>query len=98
MEAESGEQSFEALAIFVSYSDEAQAEAAAAFDVANDGVGFDAAFLNEKVQFGGHAFFHLGLRSLDEEAVDADVEDAGDIVAAIAAPADPDVFRRGKAG
>jgi hypothetical protein len=98
MGAESGEQSFEALAIFVGYSDEAQAEAVAVFYVANDGVGFDAAFLNEKVQFSGHAFFHLGLRSLDEEAVDADVEDAGDIVAAIAAPADPDVFRRGKAG
>jgi hypothetical protein len=98
MGAESGEQSFEALAIFVGYGDEAQAEAAAVFYVANHGVDFDAAFLNEKVQFSGHAFFHLGLRSLDEEAVDADVEDAGDIVAAIAAPADPDVFRRGKAG
>jgi len=98
MGAESGEQSFEALAIFVSYCDETQAEAAAVFDVANDGVGFDAAFLNEKVQFSGHAFFHLGVRSLDEEAVDADVEDAGDIVAAIAAPADPDIFRRGEAG
>jgi hypothetical protein len=96
--AESGEQSFEALAIFVSYGDEAQAEAAAAFYVANDGVGFDAAFLNEKVQFSGHASFNTEVRGLDEEAVDADVEDAGDIVAAIAAPTNPDIFRRGKAG
>ena len=86
------------MAIFVSYGDEAQAETDAGFYVANDGVGFDAAFLNEKVQFGGHAFFQLGVRSLDEEAIDADVEYAGDIVAAIAAPADPDVFRGWEAG
>ena len=98
MGAESGEQSFEALAIFVGYSDEAQPEAVAVFYVANHGVGFDAAFLNEKIQFSGHAFFHLGVRRLDEEAVDADVEYAGDIVAAIAAPADPDVFRGWEAG
>lgn len=98
MGAESGEQSFEALAIFVSYGDEAEAKAAAVFYVANDGVGFDAAFLNEKVQFSGHAFFHVGMRSLDEQAFDADVEDAGDIVAAIATPADPDIFRGWEAG
>jgi hypothetical protein len=59
--------------------------------VANDGVGFDTAFLDEKVEFGGHAFFHFAMRGFDEEAIDADVEDAGDVFAAMAAPADPDV-------
>lgn len=66
--------------------------------MADDGVGFDAALLNEEVELGGHAFFDLEVRSLDEEAVDADIEDAGDIVAAVAAPADPDVFRGWEAG
>ena len=80
------------MAIFVAYGEESQAEAAAVFYVADDGVGFDAAFLNEKVEFGGHAFFHFEMRGLYEEAIDADVEDAGDVVAAIAAPADPDVL------
>jgi len=32
------------------------------------------------------------MRRLDEEAIDADVEDVGDVLAAIAAPADPDVL------
>jgi len=81
------------LAIFVAYGEESQAEAAAVFYVADDGVGFDAAFLNEKVEFGGHAFFDFEVRGLDEQAVNADVQDAGDIVAAIAAQADPDVLR-----
>jgi hypothetical protein len=31
------------------------------------------------------------MRSLDEEAVDADVEDTGDVIAAIAAPTNPNV-------
>lgn len=61
--------------------------------MANDGVGFYAAFLNQEVEFGGHAFFDFRVRGLDEEAVDADVENAGDVVAAIAEPADPDIFR-----
>jgi hypothetical protein len=34
------------LAIFIGYGQESQAESAAVFYVANDGVGFDAAFLN----------------------------------------------------
>jgi hypothetical protein len=95
--AEAREHGFEALAIVVGYGNEAQAQAGAAFDMANDGVGFDAAFLDEKVQFGLHAFLDLEVRRLDEEAVDADIEDARDVVAAIAAPADPNVFRGGKA-
>jgi hypothetical protein len=96
--AEAGEHGFEALAIVVGYGNEAKAQAAAAFDVANDGVGFDAAFLNEEVQFGLHAFLDLEVRRLYKEAVDADVENARDIVAAITSPADPNVFRGGKAG
>lgn len=93
--AEPGEHGLEALTILVGDGDETQAQAGgsfAALDVTNDGIGFDAAFLNEEVKFGGHAFFQLEVRSLDEEPIDADVEDAGDIVPAIAAPADPDVF------
>jgi hypothetical protein len=98
MGAESGEHGLEALTIFVGCGEESQAEAGAAFDVANDGVGFDAALRNEEVELGGHAFFDFEVRSLDEEAVDADVDDAGDVVAAVAAPADPDVVRGWKAG
>jgi hypothetical protein len=59
--------------------------------VANDGFSFDAAFLDEKVEFGGHAFFHFEARGFDKEAIDADVQDPGDVLAAIAEPADPDV-------
>ena len=97
MRTEPGEHGFEALAIFFTYGEEAQAQALAAFDVANDSVGLDAAFLDEEVELGGHAFFDLEVRGLDEKTVNADVEDAGDVVAAIAAPADPNVFRSGKA-
>jgi hypothetical protein len=93
--AEPREHGLEALAILVGDGDKAKPKTAAiaAFYVANYGVGFNATFLNEEVKFGGHAFFEFEVRSLDEKAVDADVEDAGDVVAAIAAPADPDVFR-----
>jgi len=81
----------------VADGEKTQAKASAAFDVADDSVGLDAAFLDEEVELGGHAFFDLEVRRLNEKAVDADVEDAGDVVAAVAAPADPNVFRSGKA-
>lgn len=97
MGAEPGEHGFEALAIFFTYGEETQAKASAAFYVADDSVGLDAAFLNEEVEHGGHAFFDLEVRGLDEKTVNAYVEDAGDVVAAIAAPADPNVFRSGNA-
>jgi len=97
MGAKPGEHSFEALAVFLADGEETQAKALATFNVANDGVGLDAALLNEEVELGGHAFLDLEVRGLDEKAVDADVEDAGDVVAAVAAPADPNVFRSGKA-
>jgi len=64
--------------------------------MANHGFRFDAAFLNQKVQFRRHAFFDFEVRGLNKQAIDADIEDAGDVVAAIANPADPDVFRCGK--
>jgi hypothetical protein len=80
------------LAIIVGNGNESQTEAVAAFDVANDGVGLDTAFLNQEIELGGHAFFHVQVRGLDKQAVDTDVQDAGDVVAAIAAPADPDVL------
>ena len=98
MSAEAGEHGFEALAIFFTDGEETQAQAFAAFDVADDSVGLDAAFLNEEVKLGGHAFFDLDVRGLDEKTVNAYVEDAGDIVEAVAAPADPNVFRSRKAG
>ena len=96
MGAEPGEHGFEALAILFTDGEETQAQAAAAFDVADDSVGLDAAFLNQEVELGGHAFFDLEVKGLYEKTVNADVEDAGDVVAAVAAPADPNVFR-GKA-
>jgi hypothetical protein len=96
MGAEPGEHGFEALAILVTDGEETQAQAAAAFDMADDSVGLDAAFLNQEVELGGHAFFDLEVKGLYEKTVNADVEDAGDVVAAVAAPADPNVFR-GKA-
>jgi hypothetical protein len=85
------------LAIFVGYDYEAEAQARSAFYVADDRFGFDAAFLDEEVEFGLHAFFDFEVRGLDEEAVDADVEDAGYIVTAVALPADPDVLGGWKA-
>jgi hypothetical protein len=96
--AESCQQSFEALAIVVTHSDESQAEAAAAFYMTNDGVGFDAPFLNQEIEFGGHAFFHTELRSLDKQPVDTYVQDAGNIVAFVALPAEPDILRGRKTG
>jgi len=97
MGAEPGEHSFEALAIFLADGEETKAQASATFYVADDGVGLDAAFLNEEVELGGHAFFDLEVSGLDEKTLNADVEDARDIVAAIATPADPNVFRSWKA-
>lgn len=97
MGAEPGEHGFEALKIFFTYGEETKAQSPPALYVANDGVGLDASFLNEEVQLSRHALFDLEVRSLDEKAVNADVEDAGNVVAAIAAPADPNVFRSGKA-
>jgi hypothetical protein len=97
MGAEPGEHSFETLAIFLADGEETQAQAPATFYVSDDSIGLDAAFLNEEVELGGHTFFDLEVRGFDEKTVNADVEDAGDVVAAVAAPADPNVFRSGKA-
>ena len=85
------------MAILLGKGNKAKAEAAAAFDVAHYGVGFDAAFLDEEVELRGHAFLDFKVRGLDEQAVDADVQHAGDIIAPVAAPADPDIFRGQKA-
>ena len=98
MRSEPGEHGFEALAVFFADGEETKAQAPATFYVADDGVGLDAAFLNEEVELGGHAFFYLEVRGLDEKAVNTYVEDAGDVVPTVAAPADPNVFRSGKAG
>jgi hypothetical protein len=97
MGAEAGEHGFEALAVGVGHRDETEAEASAAAYVADEGVGLDAALLDEELKFGWHAFFDLEVWGLDEEAVDADIEDARDIVAAVALPADPNVLGGRKA-
>jgi hypothetical protein len=49
MGAEPGEHGFEALAIFFTYGEKTQAKSSAAFYMADDSVGLDAAFLNEEV-------------------------------------------------
>jgi len=91
--AEPCQESFQARAILVVDGQELDAEAVATIHVTDNGVRFDAALGNEKVEPGGHAFFDAEMRSLDEHAVDVDIQDAGDVVEAVAAPADPDVFR-----
>lgn len=65
--------------------------------MSDHGIGFDAALLDKEVELRGHALFDFEVRGLDEESVDADVENPGNIVAAVAAPANPDVFRSQKA-
>jgi hypothetical protein len=91
MRAQPRKQGFEALAVFLAYGEESQAKAAATFYVADDGVGLDATFLDQEIKFGRHALFHFEVRGLDEQAVDADVEDAGDVVSSVAAPTDPNI-------
>ena len=91
--AEPHEQGSEAPSIFIGHGNESQAKPASAFYVANHRFGFNAPFLNEKVQVRRHAFFDLEVRRLNKQAVDADIKDSRDIVAAIANPADPNVFR-----
>jgi hypothetical protein len=96
MRPEPRKEGLQSPAVFLWYDHESQPESAPAFYVTNDSLRFDAAFLNQKVQFGRHAFLHLEVRSLNEQPIDTDIEDPGDVVAAIANPADPDVFRGGK--
>jgi len=90
--AESCQQSSESLAIAVSHSSKSQAESVAALYVTNRSIGRDAAFLDQKIQLGGHALFHAEVLRLDKKAIDADVQDARNIVALVAAPADPNVL------
>jgi hypothetical protein len=60
--------------------------------VANHGVGPDAAFLDQEIELGRHALFHVEMRRLDEQAFDTDVQYTGDIITGIATPADPNVL------
>ena len=80
------------MAIFVTNGDESQAKSVAAFNVTNDSIGVYSAFLNQKIEFGGHALFHAQVRRLDEQAVDTNVQDTGYIIPGVAPPADPDVL------
>lgn len=90
--AEPGHKSLQTGAIVVADSQEFHAEAIATIHVTDDGVRSDTALLNEKVELGGHAFFDAEMGSLDEHAVDVDIQDARDVFTAVAAPADPDVL------
>jgi hypothetical protein len=90
--AEPCQQSSKALAVAVSHGRKSQAEAIATLHVTNQSFGCDTAFLDQKIELGGHAFFHAEVRGLDKKAIDADVQDTGNIVALVTAPADPDVF------
>ena len=97
MGAEAGEHGFEALAVGVGDGHETETETGSAADVADEGVGFDAAFLDEELELDRHAFLDFEVWGVDGEPVDADVEDTRDIVAAVALPADPDVLGSRKA-
>jgi hypothetical protein len=90
--AEPGQQGFEALAIAFSHGSKSQAESIAELYVTNQSIGCDTAFLDQKIQLGGHAFFHAQVWGLDKKSIDADVQDARNIVALVAAPADPNVL------
>ena len=90
--AEPCQQSSKALAIAVSHGRKSQAEPIAALYVTDQSIGCDTAFLNQKIELGGHAFFHAQVRRLNKKAIDADVQDARNIIALVTAPADPDVF------
>jgi hypothetical protein len=59
----------------------------------NHGVSSDATLLDEEVEFGGHVLLNAQVRSLDEEAFAANVQNSGHVVAAVAAPAEPDILR-----
>ena len=90
--AEPCQQSPESLAIAVAHGSKSQAEAAPFFYMAHDCVGLYAPFLNQKIELGRHALFHTEVRSLDKQAVDTDVQDAGDIIAFVASPAEPNIL------
>ncbi len=90
--AEPCQQSSEALAIAVSHSSKSQAESIATLYVTNQSFGRDTSFLDQKIELGWHALFHAEVRRLDKQAINADVQDARNIVAVVAAPADPDIF------
>ena len=91
--AEPCQQSSQALPIAVSHGRKSQAQAIAALYVTNQSIGRDTAFLDQKIELGGHAFFHAEVRSLDKQPVDTYVQNAGYIVAFVAAPAEPDIVR-----
>ncbi len=80
LSSESLKNGFETRAIGFGYGEEFEAEAATALYVTNDRVSLDAAFLDQKIELSGCAFFHGCVRSLNEEAVHADVQNAGNII------------------
>lgn len=89
LRAEAAEQGGQAGAVGVGDGGELEAEATAA-DVADDRVGADLSFGDEKIKLGGGADGALRGR-LQEQAAEAHVADAREVVAAVGMPADPDV-------
>jgi hypothetical protein len=96
--AEPCQQGFEARTIFFNCCNESHTETVAALYVTDHSVRLDAAFLNQEIELGGHALFHAEMRSFDKHAIDTDVQDSRNIVAPVAAPADPDILRGWKPG
>jgi hypothetical protein len=68
-----GQHGLQALAILFAQGDEPHTQTNAAFYVADDCLDPDASLPNEEIEFGGHTLLDFKVRSLDEEAVDADV-------------------------
>src|SRR5690348_3318033 len=93
LRTKAGEQCFKARTIRLGNREELHAEAVAAFNVANNRVGIDAALFDKKIQLGGHALLEGEVLSLDKQARRRNVQDSRDIVTAIASPANPDVVR-----
>jgi hypothetical protein len=90
--AEAGHQGDQIFAVFFADGGKFEAHALAFARMADGGVGANGAFLDEKMEVGFGTDF-LGLPCFDEGAADAQVTDAGDIVAAVTAEVDPNVGR-----
>jgi len=78
--------------MFLANEDKLQAEPGAGARVADDGLRGDFALLDQKMELGFGVSGEL-LRCFEEEAAGAQISNAGNIVASLAVPKDPDVFR-----
>src|SRR5690348_18479965 len=67
LRTKAGEQCFKARTIRLGNREELHAEAVAAFNVANNRVGIDAALFDKKIQLGGHALLRSEERRVGKE-------------------------------